>query len=115
MDRPPSGRRRSGASRQRLIAVAVYYRPEALSDVRRVHAFLTPKTPRTADRAVRVIRAAIAKLEQFPRAGRIAPDGHPDHRELLVRFSNGGYVVLYGLDGDELVVINIRHQREGGY
>jgi plasmid stabilization system protein ParE len=95
--------------------VAVYYRREALNDLRRIHAFLAPKAPRTADRAVRLIRAAIAKLERFPRAGRIAPDGHPDHRELLVRFSNGGYAVLYGVEGDEPVVINIRHQREAGY
>jgi plasmid stabilization system protein ParE len=64
---------------------------------------------------VRVIRAAIAKLEFFPQAGRVAPDGHPDHRELIVKFSNGGYVALYGIDGGDLVVIDIRHQREAGY
>jgi hypothetical protein len=31
-----------------------------------------------------------------------------------VRFSRGGYVVLYGVDGNDLVVISIRHQREAG-
>jgi plasmid stabilization system protein ParE len=95
--------------------VAVYYRRVALNDLRRIHGFLAPKTPRTADRAVRAIRAAVAKLETFPHAGRVASDGHPDHRELVVRFSRGGYVVLYGVDGNDLVVISIRHQREAGY
>ena len=95
--------------------MAVYYGRVALNDLGRIHRFIAPKTPRAADRAVRTIRAAIANLETFPRAGRLAPDGHPNHRELIVRFSSGGYLVLYGIDGDDLVVISIRHQREGGY
>lgn len=40
---------------------------------------------------------------------------NPDHRQLFVRFSGGGYVVLYGLDEQDVIVISIRQQREAGH
>jgi len=64
----------------------IYYGKDALADLRRLHEFLQPKSPRTADRAVRAIRSAIAGLEHFPHAGRVHPDGLPSHREVLVPF-----------------------------
>jgi len=44
----------------------------------------------------------------------MATDLAIDHRELLVPFSDGGYVVAYTIRDDVIEIIDIRHQRETG-
>ena len=61
------------------------------------------------------IRSAVIRLSEFPQSGRGAADLDPNHRELIVRFANSGYVVLYGLDAGDIIVLSVRHQREAGY
>jgi plasmid stabilization system protein ParE len=39
----------------------------------------------------------------------------PEYRELIIGFGHYGYVALYRLDGDAVVVVAIRHQLEAGY
>ena len=39
-------------------------------------------------------------------------DLDPEHRELVVRFSEGGYIVHYGVFGDRIEILDVRHQRE---
>ncbi len=39
----------------------------------------------------------------------------PDYREWLIPFGQAGYLVLYRLDGDCVVLLAIRHGREAGY
>ena len=38
----------------------------------------------------------------------------PEFREWLISFGDSGYVALYRFDGEEAVILAIRHQREAG-
>lgn len=89
--------------------------PQALADVQRLHRFLVAEHPDAARRAVRAIRAGVRILLSQPRIGHPAEDMDPEYREWLVPFGQGGYLVLYRLDGDTVVLLAIRHGREAGY
>jgi hypothetical protein len=39
----------------------------------------------------------------------------PEFRELIIKFGESGYVALYHYDGDVVMVLTIRHQKEAGY
>ena len=39
----------------------------------------------------------------------------PEFREWIIPFGYGAYVVLYWFDGQEVVLLAIRHGREAGY
>lgn len=86
--------------------------PRARADLRRVAEFLRNKNPRAAERATQTIRRDFALLITAPALGR--PVDNSGLRELIVSFSEGGYVVLYRYDPDvdAIVIIAIRHQRE---
>lgn len=89
--------------------------PRALKDIRRLYGFLWDKSPRTANRAIETIRTAANQLRDFPETGRPAADSTVGHRELIVPFSKGGYVVAYLIRADAVEILDIRHQREAGY
>jgi plasmid stabilization system protein ParE len=89
--------------------------PQAVHDLRRLHRFLQPKNPRAADRAIATIRVHLEMLKDFPEAGRLAEDSEIDHRELVIPFSNGGYVASYRYDDKLVRIIDVRHQREAGH
>jgi toxin ParE1/3/4 len=42
-------------------------------------------------------------------------DLEAEHRELLIPFGAAGYVLLYRVDGDDVLVLAVRHQKEVGY
>jgi toxin ParE1/3/4 len=54
-------------------------------------------------------------LEIYPGAGRPADDLEPEHRELIVPFGASGYVLLYEIINDTIIVLAVRHQKEVGY
>lgn len=85
---------------------------QALTDLDRLEDFLFYKNALAAGRAIQTIVAATDRLAFFPERGRPLPTGH---RELVVRFSDGGYLVLYDVEGDGVRILRLRHQREGGY
>lgn len=89
--------------------------PRARRDLRCVAEFLRSKNPRAAERATQTIRRDVALLITAPALGRPVDDS--GLRELIVPFSEGGYVVLYRYDPDmdAIVLLAIRHQREAGY
>ena len=87
----------------------------ALADLRRLHRFLSPHSVRAADSAVATIRDAVNLLQDFPESGRMAEDSSTDHRELLVRFGDSGYVVAYGINGGLIEILGVHHMREAGY
>ena len=89
--------------------------PQATRDVQRLYRFLAPKNTGAAKRAVQAIRAGLRLLCQQPRAGRPAPEMDEGFREWLIRFGRDGYVVLYRLDRNDVVLLAIRHGREAGY
>ena len=87
---------------------------EALSDIERLDAFLRPKSPQAAERAILAIMDAIAGLADFPAIGRPAETIGPEYRELVVPFGASGYLVLYRYDGSDVVILAARHFREAG-
>lgn len=89
--------------------------PQALADVQRLHRFLIGKDPDAAKRAVQSIRAGVRILATQPRIGHPAADMDPEFREWLIPFGQSGYLVLYRLDGQDVVLLAVRHGREAGF
>ena len=38
-----------------------------------------------------------------------------EYRELLVDFGDSGYIALYRQDGDCVIILSVRHQKEAGF
>lgn len=89
--------------------------PAALRDVQRLYRFLSPKNPGAARRAVKVIRAGVKILAHQPHMGRPIEEMESEYREWLIDFGSSGYVALYHFDGEAIVVLAVRHQKEAGY
>jgi len=87
----------------------------ALLDVARLHAFLAPKSPDAARRAVKAIRGGVKALGKHPEIGRPVEDMLPEFREWVMEFGQGAYVALYHFDGEQVVILAVRHGREAGY
>lgn len=89
--------------------------PRALEDIARLHAFLKPKAPDAARRAIQAIRQGVHLLETHPEAGKPVEEMPPEFREWRIDFGNSGYVALYHYDGNEAIILAVRHQKEAGY
>lgn len=89
--------------------------PEALRDVQRCYRFLASRNPTAALNAVRTIRQGMQVVAEHPAVGRPANRMEPEFREWLIGFGDNGYVVLYRLEGEQAVVLSVRHQKEAGY
>ena len=87
----------------------------ALADLDRLDNFLFAKSPRAAEAAVATILAAAEDLRAFPGVGRPLADEAVEYRELVIPFSDGGYVLLYRVLDALVEVQAIRHMREAGY
>lgn len=87
----------------------------ALADVQRLYRFLSTKDVDAARRAVGAIRTGVKVLAHQPNLGRPMEDMDAEYREWLIDFGNSGYIVLYRVDSDEVVVLAVRHQKEAGY
>lgn len=93
----------------------VKYASGAIRDLQRLRAFLQPKNPLAAKRAGDTIMKAMQILGQQPQIGRPV-DGLPEvFREWLINFGDSGYVARYRYDGDAVVILAVRHQKEVGY
>lgn len=93
----------------------VIWTPAALGDVERLHDFLKDKNPLAARRAVRAIREGLNLLAEQPQVGRPVENMEPEFREWLISFGDSGYIALYHFDGEDAVILAVRHQREAGY
>jgi plasmid stabilization system protein ParE len=89
--------------------------PNALADVSRLHAFLKLKSREAAKRAIGAIRQGVKLLERHPEAGRPVEEMRVEFREWTIEFGSGGYVALYHFDGNEVVILAVRHGREARY
>lgn len=89
--------------------------PQALRDVQRLYRFLALHNLDAAQRAVKTIRQEVKVLEQQPAIGRPMRDMEPEYREWLIDFGDSGYVALYRLAGEAVVILAVRHQREVGH
>ena len=93
----------------------VIWTPPALRDVSRLHRFLAPKNRTAAQRAVGTIRTGASTISAHLEIGRPIDEMPPEFREWLIPFGDSGYVMLYRIDGDLVVILAVRHAREAGY
>jgi plasmid stabilization system protein ParE len=87
----------------------------ALRDVVRLHDFLAPKSRDAARRAVGAIRKSIKLLSTHPEIGHPVEEMPEGFREWVIEFGQSAYVAIYHYDGEEVVILAIRHGREAGY
>ena len=87
----------------------------ALARVQRLYRFLAAKNPAAAQRAVRAIREGVSILAAHPQVGRIVEDMDEAFRDWPIHFGDSGYVVRYRLDGDQVTILTVRHQREAAF
>jgi plasmid stabilization system protein ParE len=92
----------------------VIFAPPAIRDLQRLRDFLEKKNPAAAARAAKAILQGVEALGDLPRIGRPIDDMPEAYRDWLIDFGDSGYVVRYRIDGDSVVVLAIRHQKETG-
>jgi plasmid stabilization system protein ParE len=95
---------------------------EAAADLRRLEDFaiereLASETPGWAasQRALDANREGMRLLSWSPCSCRRAELGNGRSRELIVPFGGTGYIVLFEIVNDDVVVGAVRHQREEDY
>ncbi|MCE9681038.1 type II toxin-antitoxin system RelE/ParE family toxin [Halomonas alkalisoli] len=93
----------------------VIFAPAAVRDLERLREFLRPKSPAAAESAAKAIMQGIKELGRFPHIGRPIDALTDAYRDWLIDFGDSGYVARYRLDGDTVVVLAIRHQKEAGF
>ena len=89
--------------------------PAALRDVQRLYRFLAPKNADAARMAVKTIRESVQILALQPGMGRPAQDMEPEYREWPIDFGHSGYLALYHFDGQTILIVAVRHQKELDY
>lgn len=82
---------------------------KGVSDLARLHEFLSPINPKAAVQTVRSLTAAGGKLVDNPRLGERVDGYEPrEVRRLLV----GSYEMRYEIKGDTVIVLRLWHTRE---
>jgi plasmid stabilization system protein ParE len=94
---------------------SVKFSPGALCDMERLHDFLQTKNPIVSRKVAKTIVQSLKILEKHPQIGRPADDMDPVYRELVMSFGQSGYVALCRFDGENVIILAIRHQLEAGY
>ena len=89
----------------------VRWLPGALNDLKRLHAFIEPNSPKAAKRAVDTLIEATGTLVEFPEKGR-PWDLEMDYRELPVRFGARGYVVRNRVVDGDVIIVRVWHALE---
>lgn len=90
----------------------ILFSSDAAADLERVREFLDINNPDAAKRAMRVIFAALEKVETFPDLGRPTEDA--DIRQIVIRFGAAGYIVRYTMlpESGDVLVLRLWHGRE---
>jgi plasmid stabilization system protein ParE len=89
--------------------------PSALTDVRRAYRFLFEKSSIAAMQAVSAIRQSVKILSCHPEIGRPIDTIELEYREWPIAFGSSGYIALYHYDGQIVIIVAVRHQREAGF
>ncbi len=86
----------------------------AVHDLQRLRQFILPHNKEAAQRAVKVIRAAVAALAANPRIGKPV-EGVLEYRDIVIPFGAAGYLLRYRIHGDVVYIVAVRHCKEAGY
>jgi len=89
--------------------------PQALLDVQRLYRFLAPKNLEASKRAVTAIRQGVNVLSAQPGMGRPVENMADEFRDWIIDFGDSGYVARYRVDGQHLIILAVRHQKEAGF
>ncbi|MBV8502503.1 MAG: type II toxin-antitoxin system RelE/ParE family toxin [Paucibacter sp.] len=95
---------------------------QAQEDLRRLHKFLLERELNRdggdldyPDVAVNAIESAFGVLQRHPYTCR-KTDNNPFWRDLVISFGRTGYVALFEIASDDLIIVTaIRHQRDDDY
>jgi plasmid stabilization system protein ParE len=93
---------------------------EAVQDLNRLYSHLLERAETVegfdrAQQAIDEIRAAVrGSLSRSPFSYRKAANS-PLRREFVIPFGNSGYVALYDIYPDRVIVVAVRHQLEDDY
>ena len=93
----------------------VRFSPGAIRDLQRLREFLRPKNPVAARRAAEAIMKAVQALGLQPQIGRPVADMPDEYREWPIDFGDSGYLARYRFDGEAVMILALRHQKELGY
>ena len=93
----------------------VHWSEEARAGLERIYLFLEEKSEEAAIAAIKAIREKAVLIEQFPNAGRPSADLEPEQRELLVPYGAAGYVLMYEIYLESILILSVKHQKEAGY
>ncbi|MEO8372156.1 MAG: type II toxin-antitoxin system RelE/ParE family toxin [Candidatus Solibacter sp.] len=80
-----------------------------------VHQFRATKSPDAAQRAIQTIRQGAKALSRHFQMGRPVEELEPEFREWVIEFGQSAYVARYHNDGNQVVILAVRHAREAGY
>jgi plasmid stabilization system protein ParE len=94
---------------------SLIWTPEAIEDVRRLHAFLVPHSHQAAQRAIGAILQGVINLEDNPELGRPVEGMPPEFRDLIIPFGASAYLARYRYDGEQISMVAVRHGREAGF
>ena len=92
----------------------IVWLPQAIDDLKRLREFLRPQNVEAAQRAVLAISKMAAVLAANPRFGMMARVA-PDFRDAVIPFGRRNYVLRCRIDGDDIVIVALRHVREVGF
>jgi plasmid stabilization system protein ParE len=105
-----------------MAAFTVTLLDEAVADLQRLEEFAIEREVASdipdweaPQRALDAIREGMRLLSWSPYSCRKAELGNGRSRELIVPFGSTGYIVLFEIEGDVVVVGAARHQREEDY
>ncbi|NRB56575.1 MAG: type II toxin-antitoxin system RelE/ParE family toxin [Salinicola sp.] len=93
----------------------VIFASAAIRDLEPSRDFLRPKNPAAAERAAKAIIQSVRALGGLPHIGRLVEDLPAEYRDWMIDHGDSGYVARYRIDGDVVVVLAIRHQKEAGF
>ena len=79
--------------------------------IQRIYRYLAQYSRAQASHIVRKIRQSMARIQDYPQIGRTVDGMSLEYREYIV----SGYLILYRYDGDRVLILGIRSQRETSY
>lgn len=94
--------------------VKLVWSPYAFLGVQLAYRFLAEKHSDVVKAAAGIIKKQAALLKKFPGAGRLVDALDPELRDLLIPFSVSGYVRVYEVHADVILMLAVRHQKEAG-
>ncbi len=86
----------------------------AIHDLQRLRDFIIPHNPDAAQRAVMVIKSAVAAITANPRAGKPVEE-LPDYHDIIIPFGSSGYALRYRVQGETIFIVAVKHGKEAGF